>query len=111
MTKDIGTADYAPDLMSSIFILGLEDSYTREKLFQMRPKAGKSTVEFDKLVKAASEIATAKENCAEAITTSVCGTSGREKFKKNSLGIVIQKTTIWLDSLSKQERNTVKCMV
>ena len=39
-------------------------------------------VEFDELVKAASEIATAKENCAEAVNTSVCGMSGGEAFKK-----------------------------
>ena len=86
LTTDSGTAKYAPDLVSSIFILGLEDSYTREKLFQMRPQAGKSTVEYDDLVKAASEIATAKENCAEAVNTSVCGMSGGEKFKKKQCG-------------------------
>ena len=28
---DSGTADYGPDLMSSVFILGLADSYSREK--------------------------------------------------------------------------------
>ena len=35
LTTDSGTADYGPDLMSSIFILGLEDSYMKEKLFQI----------------------------------------------------------------------------
>ena len=83
---DSGTANYAPDLMSSIFIHGLEHSYTREKRFQMRPKAQKFTLEFDKLVNAASEIATAKENCAQAINNSVCGMSGGEKFKKKQCG-------------------------
>jgi len=46
LKTDSGTDDYGPDLMSSIFILGLEDSYTREKLFQIRPATGKSTVDF-----------------------------------------------------------------
>ena len=59
--------------MSSIFILGLEDSYTKEKLFQIRPTAGNSTVDFDELVRAASEIAVTKENCLESANTSVCG--------------------------------------
>ena len=44
------------DLMSSIFILGLSDQYTKEKLFQIPAKASKSTVEFDELVRAASDI-------------------------------------------------------
>ena len=76
LTTDNKTADYSADLMSSIFILGLEDSYTREKLFQIRPTEGNSTVEFDVLVKAASEIQQAKDNCLEAGNTSVCGVSG-----------------------------------
>ena len=33
LMTDSGTADYGPDLMSTVFILGLSDSYTREKLF------------------------------------------------------------------------------
>ena len=52
--------------MSSILILGLEDVYKREQLFQLRPDLWKTTVEFEKLVRAASEIATAKDDCAEA---------------------------------------------
>ena len=71
--------------MSSIFILGLEYPYMRETLFQMRPKTEKFTVEFDKLVKAASEIATAKEHCAEAINISVSGMSGGEKFQEKTV--------------------------
>ena len=88
LTTDSGTADYGPDLMSSIFILGLEDSYTKEKLFQIRPTAGNSTVDFDELVRAASEIAVAKENCLESANTSVCGVSGSsgEKSKKKLCG-------------------------
>ena len=50
LMTDSGTADYAPDLMSSIFILGLSDPYTKEKLFQLQPKTGKTTVPFDELV-------------------------------------------------------------
>ena len=63
LKTDSGTDDYGPDLMSSIFILGLEDSYTREKLYQIRPATGKSTVDFEELVRAAGEIAVAKDNC------------------------------------------------
>ena len=73
---DNKTDDYSADLMSSIFILGLEDSYTKEKLFQIRPTAGNSTVDFDVLVKSASEIQQAKDNCLESGNTSVCGVSG-----------------------------------
>ena len=76
LMTDSGTADYAPDLMSSIFILGLSDTYTKEKLFQLQPKAGKRTVEFDELVRAAPEIAQAKGNCLEVRSSSVCGVSG-----------------------------------
>ena len=76
LKTDNKTDDYSADLMSSIFILGLEDSYTKEKLFQIRPTAGNSTVEFDVLVKAASEIQQAKDNCLESGNTSVCGVSG-----------------------------------
>ena len=47
----------------------------------MRPKAGKTTVDFDKLVRAASE-RTAKDNCAEASNTSVCGVSGNKNNAK-----------------------------
>jgi hypothetical protein len=52
--------------MSSIFILGLSDQYTKEKLFPIPAKEGKSTVEFDDLVRAACEIQQAKDNCLEA---------------------------------------------
>ena len=45
-------------------------------MFQIRPTAGNSTVEFDVLVKAASEIQQAKYNCLEAGNTSVCGVTG-----------------------------------
>ena len=62
--------------MSSIFIVGLEDVFRRKQLFQLRSDPGKTTVEFQKLVRVASEIATAKYNCAEAANTSVCGVSG-----------------------------------
>ena len=68
--------------MSSIFILWLEDVYTREQLFQLRPEAGKTTADFDKLVRAASEISTAKDNCAEASNTSVCVESGDKNNAK-----------------------------
>ena len=74
--------------MSSIFILGLADPYTKEKLFQIQPKENNSTVEFDVLVRAASEIQQAKDNCLEAGSSSVCGVSGSKpsggKFKKKS---------------------------
>ena len=76
LMTDSGTADYAPDLMSSIFIIGLCDPYTKEKLFQLQPKKGKTTVEFDELVRAASEIQQAKDNCLEVGSSSVCGVSG-----------------------------------
>ena len=69
--------------MSSILILGLEDVYTCEQLFQLRPDPWKTTVEFEKLVRAASEIATAKDNCAEA----------------ENVEIVIQQITVPVGSL------------
>ena len=84
LTTDNKTPDYSADLMSSIFILGLEDSYTREKLFQIRPSEGDSTVRFDVLVKAASEIQQAKDNCLEAGKSSVCGVSGSGDTPKKS---------------------------
>lgn len=71
--------------MSSILILGLEDVYTREQLFQLRPDLWKTTVEFEKLVRAASEIAMAKDNCAEA----------------ENVEIVIQQITVPAGSLSR----------
>ena len=68
--------------MSTIFVLGLEDSYTRERLYQMKPDAGKSTVSFGKLVDTASEIAVAKDNAAESSgSVSMNKTSGGDKSK------------------------------
>ena len=58
-----------------VFILGLSDSYTKEKLFQLQPKKDKTTVEFDDLARAASEIQQAKDNCLE-VGAGVCGVSG-----------------------------------
>ena len=58
--------------MSTIFILGPEDTYISEQLYQLKPAEGKTTVSFEKLVDAASEISTAKDNVAEASTTSMC---------------------------------------
>ena len=57
-------------------------------MFQIRPTPGNSTVDFDELVRAASEIAVAKENCFESANTSVCGVSGSsgEKSKKKLCG-------------------------
>ena len=78
-TANGGTSDYGADLISTIFILGLEDVYTREQLFQLKQDGELTTVSFDKLVSAASEIATAKENCAEASNTTVCGISDDKK--------------------------------
>ena len=49
--SDSGTADYRQDLLSTIFILGLGDGYTKEKLFQLAPAEGKTTVEFNTLIK------------------------------------------------------------
>ena len=59
-----------------------------KKLFQICPTACNSTVDFDELVRAASEIAVAKENCLESANTSACGVSGNsgEKSKKKHCG-------------------------
>ena len=46
LQTDSATADYSANLLSSIFILGLSDQYTKEKLFQIPAKEGKSTVDF-----------------------------------------------------------------
>ena len=75
-TADGGTAHYGADIMSTIFILVFDDNYTRELLYQIKPDEGKTTVSFVKLVAAASEISTAKDNVAEASNTSVCAMSG-----------------------------------
>ena len=50
---------YGPDIMSTIFVLGLEDTYTMKPLYQLKPDAENTTVSFGKLVDAASEIAVA----------------------------------------------------
>ena len=42
----------------------------------MAPKENKTTVEFNTLVRVASEISQAKENCLEAGSSSMCGVSG-----------------------------------
>ena len=79
---DLGTAEYGPDLMSSVFILGLADSYTREKLFQLQPEEGKTTVQFDVLIAAASAIQQAKDNCQDAGSASMSKLSGQESGGK-----------------------------
>ena len=84
-TTHSGTANYGPDLMSSIFILGLEDVYMHKQLFQLWPEGGKTTANFNKLVSAASEIATAKDNCAAALNTNICGVSGDQNNAKRTL--------------------------
>ena len=83
-TADDGTPKYGPDIMSTIFVLGLEDTYTKEQLYQLKPVEGKTTVSFERLVDAASEIAVAKDNVAEASATSMCAMSGSDKFKANA---------------------------
>jgi hypothetical protein len=75
---DSGTAECGPDLMSSVFILGLSDSYTCEKLFQLQPVEGKTTVQFDMLIAAASAIQQAKDNCQDAGSASMSKLSGQE---------------------------------
>ena len=79
---DSETAEYGPDLMSSVFILGLADSYTREKLFQLQPAEGKTTVQFDVLIAAASAIQQAKDNCQDAGSASMSKLSGQESGGK-----------------------------
>ena len=75
---DSGSADYGPDLMASVFLLGLNDSYTREKLFQLTPEVGKMTVSFEALIYAASAIKQAKDNCQDAGSASLSQLSGQE---------------------------------
>ena len=75
---DSGSADYGPDLMASVFILGLSDSYTCEKLFQITPEVGKTTVSFEALISAASAIQQAKDNCEEAGSAALSKLSGQE---------------------------------
>ena len=75
-TADGATPKYGANIMSIIFILGLEDTHTREQLYQLKPEEGKTTIDFETMVNAASEISTAKDNVAEASNTSVCAMSG-----------------------------------
>ena len=62
--------------MSTIFIFCLEDVYTRKQLFQLKPLGEMTTVTFEKLISTASEIATAKDNVAKALNTTISGISG-----------------------------------
>ena len=71
-----GSADYGPDLMATVFILGLSDSYTQEKLFQLTPEVGKTTVSFEALISAASAIQ--QDNCQDAGSASLSKLSGQE---------------------------------
>ena len=81
-TYDDNTPKYGADIMSTIFVMGLGDNYTRERLYQMKTDAGKSTVNFGKLVDAASEIAVAKDNAAESGgSVTMNKTSGGDKSK------------------------------
>ena len=68
-------------------------------MFQIRPTEGNSTVEFDVLVKAASEIQQAKDNCLEAGNTSVCGMSG-----SSSSGVKSKKPCMCCNSMSHNEQ-------
>ena len=65
-TIDSGLPNYGADIMSTIFVIGPEDGYTRERLYQMKPETGKATVQFKDLVSAASEIVVDKEIAAES---------------------------------------------
>ena len=82
LLSDSGTANYSQDLLSTIFIMGLVDEYTRERCFQLVPEPGKTTVKFETLIKLASEINQAKENCVEAGSGIVMGMTGDTKQKK-----------------------------
>ena len=53
--------------MQTIFVLCLEENYTIEIFDQIKPETGKSTVKFESLVDAASEIVVAKDNAAESV--------------------------------------------
>ena len=84
MTND-ESPKYGPDIMSTIFVLGLEDTYTKEQLYQLKPVAGKTYVSFERLLDAASEIAVANDNMAEASSSaSTCAMSGGDKSKANA---------------------------
>ena len=73
-----GSPDYGPDVMATVFLLGLSDSYTREKLFQLAPSEERNTVSFESLITAASTIYQAKENCQDAGTASLSKLSGQD---------------------------------
>jgi hypothetical protein len=60
----------------------LDDSYTREKLFQLRPEEGKTTVSFDVLISVASAIQQAKDNYQDAGSASMSKLSGQESGGK-----------------------------
>ena len=60
-TADGATPKYGANIMSIIFILGLEDTHTCEQLHQRKPEQGKTTIGFETMVDAASEISTAKD--------------------------------------------------
>ena len=84
MTND-ESPKYGPDIMSTIFVLGLEDTYTKEQLYQLQPVAGKTYVSFERLLDAASEIAVANDNMAEASSSAfMCAMSGGDKSKANA---------------------------
>ena len=54
-------------MMSTIFVSGFEDNYTRDRLYQIKLETCKSTVRFESLVNVAYEIGVAKENAAESV--------------------------------------------
>ena len=53
-TANEGTPNYGSDIMSTIFIIGLEYTYTKDHL---RPVEGKTTDSFERLVDSTSDIA------------------------------------------------------
>ena len=68
--------------MSTIFVLGLKDTYTKEQLYQLNPETGKTTLCFERLVDAASEISLAKDNVAEASgSASMSAMAGGDRSK------------------------------
>ena len=76
---------YAPDVMSMIFFIGLEDTYTNEQLYHLKPTPGKKTVSFKRLVDTTLEIDVAKDNVAEASgSILMCAIRGGDKSKANA---------------------------
>ena len=61
--------------------------------FSSSLKKGKTTVEFDVLIRAASEIQQAKDNCLDAGSSSMCKLSGQEAGKKPKKCFNCNKTT------------------